>query len=58
MIGYAFCGSYCTHAASLAQLERLISTSFPRTSAGFARNLIIATRTSRGMTQRMPLSAR
>ena len=24
MIGYAFCGSYCTHAASLLQLERLI----------------------------------
>ena len=25
MIGYAFCGSYCTHKASLAQLERLIA---------------------------------
>ena len=24
MIGYAFCGSYCTHAASLLQMERLI----------------------------------
>lgn len=25
MIGYAFCGSYCTHAASLLQMERLIN---------------------------------
>ena len=24
MIGYAFCGSFCTHAASLAELERLV----------------------------------
>ena len=25
MIGYAFCGSYCTHAASLRELEKLIA---------------------------------
>ncbi len=24
MIGYAFCGSFCTHAASLAELDRLV----------------------------------
>ncbi len=24
MIGYAFCGSYCTHAASLSELEKLL----------------------------------
>lgn len=28
MIGYAFCGSFCTHEASLAQLSRLISTGY------------------------------
>ena len=28
MIGYAFCGSYCTHAASLLQLERLIGEGY------------------------------
>ena len=28
MIGYAFCGSYCTHNASLVQLERLVSTGY------------------------------
>lgn len=26
MIGYAFCGSYCTHAASLLELEKLLRT--------------------------------
>ena len=28
MIGYAFCGSYCTHAASLLQMERLIKDGY------------------------------
>ena len=28
MIGYAMCGSYCTHAASLVQLEKLISQGY------------------------------
>ena len=28
MIGYAFCGSFCTHAASLAQLEGLIASGY------------------------------
>lgn len=28
MIGYAFCGSYCTHKASLAQLEALVASGY------------------------------
>ncbi len=28
MIGYAFCGSFCTHETSLEQLSRLISTGY------------------------------
>ena len=28
MIGYAFCGSYCTHRASLSQMERLIGEGY------------------------------
>ena len=28
MIGYAFCGSYCTHRASLSQMERLIGDGY------------------------------
>lgn len=28
MIGYAFCGSYCTHKASLAQMELLIGAGY------------------------------
>ena len=28
MIGYAFCGSYCTHSASFLQLERLVSLGY------------------------------
>ena len=28
MIGYAFCGSYCTHAASLVQMEKLIAEGY------------------------------
>ena len=28
MIGYALCGSYCTHKASLCQLERLIASGY------------------------------
>ncbi len=28
MIGYALCGSYCTHKASLAQLETLVNTGY------------------------------
>lgn len=28
MIGYAFCGSFCTHSASLAQMEALISKGY------------------------------
>ena len=28
MIGYAFCGSYCTHAASLRELEKLLRAGY------------------------------
>ncbi|MBO5415878.1 MAG: dipicolinate synthase subunit B [Clostridia bacterium] len=28
MIGYAFCGSYCTHKASIAQLEGLVASGY------------------------------
>lgn len=28
MIGYAFCGSYCTHRASLAQMEQLLRAGY------------------------------
>ena len=28
MIGYAFCGSFCTHAKALAELERLLDSGF------------------------------
>ena len=28
MIGYALCGSYCTHEASVCQLERLVSEGY------------------------------
>ena len=28
MIGYAMCGSFCTHAQSLAQLEELVKSGY------------------------------
>ena len=31
MIGYAFCGSFCTHEASLAVLSKLLDKGYPIT---------------------------
>ena len=28
MIGYAFCGSYCTHRASIEELKRLLAENY------------------------------